>query len=85
MIFLSKHKTKGFVLPLTLLICMIMLMIATGISIILAKELYFSKLSRLSQIAYYAADSGLKRAYVRYDGRRSIHRSRNGSRDIPVQ
>lgn len=60
--FIKKiHTTRirGFVLPLTLIICVIILTIATGISIILAKELYFSKLSRLSQIAYYAADSGL--------------------------
>lgn len=46
-------------LPLTLIVCVIILTIATGISIILAKELYFSKLSRLSQVAYYAADNGL--------------------------
>ncbi len=51
--------TRGFVLPLTLIICVIILTVATGISIILAKELYFSKLSRLSQVAYYAADNGL--------------------------
>jgi len=50
---------RGFVLPLTLIVCVIILTIATGISVILAKELYFSKLSRLSQIAYYAADNGL--------------------------
>ncbi len=50
---------RGFVLPLTLVVCVIILTIATGISIILTKELYFSKLSRLSQVAYYAADNGL--------------------------
>lgn len=55
----NKARTRGFVLPLTLIVCVIILTIATGISVILAKELYFSKLSRLSQIAYYAADSGL--------------------------
>ncbi len=52
--------TRGFVLPFTLLICSIILSIATAISIILVKELYFSKLSRDSQIAYYAADNGLE-------------------------
>jgi hypothetical protein len=59
--FIGKVKANlaGFVLPLTLVICVIILTIATGISIILTKELYFSKLSRLSQIAYYAADNGL--------------------------
>lgn len=55
----NKVRTRGFVLPLTLIVCVIILTIATGISVILAKELYFSKLSRLSQVAYYAADSGL--------------------------
>ncbi|MEN9337977.1 MAG: hypothetical protein RIQ41_291 [Candidatus Parcubacteria bacterium] len=60
--FLNTFKVrtvKGFVLPLTLVVCVIILTIATGISVILAKELYFSKLSRLSQVAYYAADSAL--------------------------
>jgi hypothetical protein len=52
-------KAKGFVLPLTLIICVIILTISAGVSIILAKELYFSKLSRLSQVAYYAADNGM--------------------------
>lgn len=62
--FLSKVlknnlRSRGFVLPLTLVICVIILTISAGISIILAKELYFSKLSRLSQVAYYAADNGM--------------------------
>jgi hypothetical protein len=52
-------RTRGFILPFTLVVCVIILTIATGISIILTKELYFSKLSRLSQTAYYAADNGL--------------------------
>ncbi len=56
---IRQTRTRGFVLPLTLIICVIILTIATSISIILSKELYFSRLSRLSQIAYYAADNGL--------------------------
>ncbi|MCX6756732.1 MAG: hypothetical protein NTW35_01070 [Candidatus Nomurabacteria bacterium] len=52
-------KTKGFVLPFTLLICSILLAVSTAISLILVKELYFSKLSRDSQFSYYAADNGL--------------------------
>ncbi len=51
---------RGFVLPFTLLICSIILSIATAISVILVKELYFSKVSRESQTAYYAADNGLE-------------------------
>lgn len=38
---------------------MIMLSISTSISVLLAKEMYFSRLTRLSQVAYYAADDGL--------------------------
>lgn len=55
----KKRGIRGFVLPFTLLICSIILSIATAISVILVKELYFSKVSRESQIAYYAADNGL--------------------------
>lgn len=61
---ITQMRTRGFVLPLTLIICVIILTIATSISIILSKELYFSRLSRLSQIAYYAADNGLMCATV---------------------
>jgi hypothetical protein len=50
---------KAFILPLTLVIITITIAVTTGISIVLIKELYFSKLSRESNIAYYAADSGL--------------------------
>lgn len=53
------RSQRGFVLPLTLVVCVIILTVATGISVILAKELYFSRVSRLSQLAYYAADNGL--------------------------
>jgi hypothetical protein len=56
---IRQTAVRGFVLPLTLIICVIILTISAGISIILAKELYFSKLSRLSQVAYYAADNGM--------------------------
>lgn len=50
-------KTKGFVLPFTLLICAIMLLISVSISTILTKQIYFSNLARDSQVAYYAADN----------------------------
>ena len=52
-------KIKGFIIPLTLLVSFIILTISTGITVILSKELYFSRLSRQSQIAYYAADDAL--------------------------
>lgn len=54
-----KIYIKGFVLPLTLLICSIILSVATIVSTVLLKGLYFSRLSRDSQLAYYAADAGL--------------------------
>lgn len=59
-----KNINRGFILPLTLLVCLIILMIATGISTILSKELYFSKISRESQVAYYSADNALMCALV---------------------
>lgn len=61
--FLQKNTgwkyAKGFILPLALLVCTIILAISVGISTILTKELFFSKLSRDSQVAYYAADDGM--------------------------
>lgn len=54
-----KRRHKGFILPLTLFVCMILLSIATSISVLLAKEIYFSRITKLSQVAYYAADDGL--------------------------
>lgn len=65
--FLKKiniKSSRGFVLPFTLVVCVIILSVATSISIILVKELYFSKISRDSQIAYFAADNGLECAIV---------------------
>jgi hypothetical protein len=55
----KKYKSRGFILPLTLLLTVIVLTISAGISAVLSKELYFSKLSRESQIAYYAADDAM--------------------------
>lgn len=65
----SHHKKikinfRGVVLPFTLLISSIILSVATAISVILVKELYFSKVSRESQTAYFAADNGLDCAIV---------------------
>ena len=46
-------------MPLTMVVVTITLAVATGISVILVKEMFFSKVTRESNIAYYAADSGL--------------------------
>ena len=55
----SSKMKRAFILPFTLLITTIMLAISTGISTLLVKQLFFSRLSRESHTAYYAADSGL--------------------------
>jgi hypothetical protein len=55
----NEGKKKGFVLPYTLLICTIMILLTTGISTMLTKQLYFSQIARQSEGAYYAADNAL--------------------------
>lgn len=60
--FINKKPIKfarGFIIPLTLLVTLIILTISVGISVILSKEMYFSQLSRQSQLAYYAADNAM--------------------------
>ncbi len=50
---------RGFILPFTmLLVAIILLVVGTG-SKILSKQLYFSKVYRQSQTAYYAADDAV--------------------------
>lgn len=51
--------SPGFVLPYTLFICSIMILITTSVSSTLIKQLFFSKLARQSQAAYYAADNAI--------------------------
>jgi hypothetical protein len=53
-----RRGVKGFILPLTLLICTIVLIVSSGITTILAKQVFFSRLSRQSQYAYMSADNG---------------------------
>lgn len=50
---------QGFVLPYTLFISMIMIIITTSVAVILTKQLYFSRIARQSQAAYYAADNAI--------------------------
>ncbi|MEN9552207.1 MAG: hypothetical protein RI935_584 [Candidatus Parcubacteria bacterium] len=58
--FFIKHTIqKGFILPFTmLLVSIILLVVGTGATL-LSKQLYFSKVYRQSQTAYYAADDAL--------------------------
>jgi len=71
-----KNKTlrKGFVLPFTMLISTLVLFIAAGSLTLLTKQLYFSKVYKQSQTAYYAADDAVTCAiaiddtYIANDG-----------------
>lgn len=53
------QKKKGFVLPFTLFLCAIMILLTTSVTTVLNKQLYFSRLARQSQDAYYAADNAI--------------------------
>ncbi len=57
--FIIKSKSKGFIVPMTLFITTIILTVVTGISIILAKEIFFGRIGRESKLAYYAADTAM--------------------------
>jgi hypothetical protein len=65
---------KGFVLPFTMFIAVIVLFITVGAMTLLSKQLYFSKLYKQSQAAYYAADDAVTCAttiddtYISSDG-----------------
>ena len=54
----SEHK-KGFILPFTMLISVLVLLVAGSVLTLLSKQLFFSKIYKQSQTAYYAADDAL--------------------------
>lgn len=57
---LIKNTTRqGFILPFTMLISALVLFIVAGSMALLSKQLYFSKVYKQSQIAYYAADDAV--------------------------
>lgn len=63
-IFKNKHHSlrrsaKGFILPFTMLISTLVLLVAGNVLVLLSKQLYFSKIYRQSQTAYYAADDAM--------------------------
>lgn len=76
--FSSRHclfpNQRGFVLPFTMLISTLVLFIAAGSLTLLSKQLYFSKVYKQSQVAYYAADDAITCAtaiddtYIANDG-----------------
>ena len=53
-------KKKGFIVPFAILISTIILAISSGVSAILMKEIFFSRLNRESSVAYYVADTALE-------------------------
>ncbi len=65
---------RGFILPFTMLITVIVLFITTGALALLSKQQYFSRVYRQTQSAYYAADDAISCAimiddtYVSDDG-----------------
>ncbi len=56
--WLQKNRL-GFILPFTMLICVLILLVTSTSMTLLSKQLYFSKLYKQSQSAYYAADDAL--------------------------
>jgi hypothetical protein len=58
-ILFKTKNSKAFVIPFSLLISTIILTISLGVSLILVKEIFFSKLTKDSLLAYYAADEAL--------------------------
>lgn len=67
-VYIPHTLRKGFILPMAMLLCAIILTVSVGITTILAKEIFFSQLSRESQLAYYAADTALECASFIDDG-----------------
>jgi hypothetical protein len=69
-----KNKRKGFILPFTMLISTLVLFVSGSALTLLTKQLYFSKMYKLSQAAYYASDDAISCAiavddsYVGADG-----------------
>jgi hypothetical protein len=55
-LLLRSDTRKGFILPFTMLISTLVLLVAGTVLTLLSKQLYFSKVYKQSQTAYYAAD-----------------------------
>lgn len=70
----KSHLLKGFILPFTMLISVLVLFISTSALALLSKQQYFSKIYKQTQAAYYAADDAITCAtsiddtYVSADG-----------------
>jgi hypothetical protein len=70
----KKMSSGGFILPFTMLISVLVLLVMGSIMTLLSKQLYFSRIYKQSQSAYYAADDAIACAieiddtYVGSDG-----------------
>ncbi len=70
----KKMSSSGFILPFTMLISVLVLLVMGSIMTLLSKQLYFSRIYKQSQSAYYAADDAIACAieiddtYVGSDG-----------------
>jgi hypothetical protein len=57
----KKHiQSSGFIMPLTLILVTLILTVSSGITTIIGKELFFSRLQRDSNTAYYVADTAME-------------------------
>jgi predicted transposase YbfD/YdcC len=55
----AMRSQKGFILPFTMLISTLILLVSGSALTLLTKQLYFSKMYKQSQTAYYAADDAM--------------------------
>lgn len=60
----THSRPRGFILPFTMLIVTLVLMVSSGAMTLLSKQLYFSRVYKQSQAAYYAADDAMACALV---------------------
>ena len=55
-----KHdQRKGFILPFTMLIAVLVLLVTSSVMTLVSKQLYFNRIYKQSQTAYYAADDAI--------------------------
>ena len=57
--FLSKNE-EGFIVAFTLIVVSVLLVVSLSVSRIIAKELFFSRLTDNNKASYFAADSGIE-------------------------
>ncbi len=55
----KNYRPRGFILPFTMLISSLILLVTGTAMFLLSKQMYFSKVYRQSQTAYYAADDAI--------------------------